>query len=293
MLVATHPGTFHADDVFAVAALGLALGTLDVVRTRDAAVVAGAELRVDVGGRGDAATGDFDHHQRGGAGERENGVRYASFGLVWREHGVGVAGDADAARAVDERLVQGIDANDTGQTLSQPLFGDVRPLTVSGLVAALNPAWDEVLTAEEEDTRFGEAVTLATTVLEREVAGAAAFIRARRLVEAAIGRAGDPRVIELERNMPWRETVVTQAPEALYVVYPKSDGWGLQAVPQAVGGFANRHDLPAAWAGLSGAELAAVTGVPDANFAHTSRFYANAGSRDGILALAARALPQP
>ena len=290
MLVATHPGTFHADDVFAVAALRLALGTLDVVRTRDAALVAGADVRVDVGGRSDPATGDFDHHQRGGAGERENGVRYASFGLVWREHGARVAGDADAARAIDERLVQGVDANDTGQTLATPLVGDVRPMTVSGLVAALNPAWDEVLTAEEEDLRFGEAVALATAVLERELAGAAAFGRARRLVEAAISRAGDPRVIELERNMPWRDTVVRQAPEALYVVYPKSDGWGLQAVPQAAGGFANRRDLPAAWAGLSGAELAAVTGVPDAGFAHGSRFYANAGSERASSALAALAL---
>ena len=64
--------------------------------------------------------------------------------------------------------------------------------------------------------------------------------------------------------MPWRETVVTQAPEALYVMYPKSDGWGMQAVPRELGAFDNRRDLPAAWAGLSGDELAAATGVPDA-----------------------------
>jgi len=42
MLVATHPGNFHADDVFAVATLGLALGELDVVRTRDEALTARA-----------------------------------------------------------------------------------------------------------------------------------------------------------------------------------------------------------------------------------------------------------
>ena len=36
MKVATHPGNFHADDVFAVAALELVHGPLEVVRTRDA-----------------------------------------------------------------------------------------------------------------------------------------------------------------------------------------------------------------------------------------------------------------
>ena len=78
-------------------------------------------MRVDIGGRSNPAAGDFDHHQRGGAGERANGIRYASFGLVWREFGAALAGGEEAAAAIDERLVQGVDANDTGQTISQPL----------------------------------------------------------------------------------------------------------------------------------------------------------------------------
>src|SRR3954447_21737947 len=104
MVVATHPGDFHADDVFAVAALGLLHGPLDVVRTRDGDRQAAADIRVGVGGRWDPATGDYDHHQRGGAGERENGIRYASFGLVWRAHGEALAGRPEAAAAIDERV---------------------------------------------------------------------------------------------------------------------------------------------------------------------------------------------
>jgi uncharacterized UPF0160 family protein len=290
MRVATHPGTFHADDVFAIAVLGLVHGPLDVVRTRDEAVQAACDVRVDVGGRSDPAAGDYDHHQKGGAGERPNGIRFASFGLVWREYGERLAGGPDAATAIDERLVQGVDANDTGQTISESLVGDVRPMTVSGVVAAMNPAWDEELTPEQEDARFAQAVALATGIVERELAGAAAFARSQQLVRDAIGRAGDPRVIELDRNMPWREAVVRGAPDALFVVYPKSDGWGMQAVPRELGTFANRRDLPAEWAGLSGDELAAVTGVADAVFCHTARFYASARSRDGITELARRAL---
>jgi uncharacterized UPF0160 family protein len=290
MQVATHPGNFHADDVFAVAVLGMVAQPLTVVRTRDEALHAAADARVDVGGRSDSATGDFDHHQKGGAGERPNGIRYASFGLVWREHGAAVAGSEGAAAAIDERVVQGVDANDTGQTITHPLVDGIVPMSVSGVIAAMNPAWDESLTPEEEDARFHEAVGLATRILEREIAAAKAFDRARHLVQDAIERANGSGVIELDRNMPWREAVVTSAPDALFVIYPKSDGWGLQAVPRELGSFENRKQLPAEWAGLSGAELAAACGVEDAVFCHAARFYAAAGSREGIIALAEGAM---
>ena len=290
MKVATHPGNFHADDVFAVAVLELVHGPLEVVRTRDADAQAAADVRVDVGGRHDPASGDFDHHQKGGAGERENGLRYASFGLVWQEHGAALAGSPEAAAAIDERLVCGVDANDVGQALIEPLIGDIRPMSVSGVIAALNPSWDEQLTPAEEDERFAQAVALARGIVEREIAGAAAFDRARGLVAAAIRRAEDPRVIELDSNLPWREAVITTAPEALYVVYPKADGWGSQAVPREVGSFENRLSFPADWRGRSGADLVAATGVPDAVFCHSNLFIAGARTLEGALRMADLAL---
>jgi uncharacterized UPF0160 family protein len=50
--VATHSGGFHADDVFAVATFQLLLGkeNIQVIRTRDEAVIAAADYVVDVGG---------------------------------------------------------------------------------------------------------------------------------------------------------------------------------------------------------------------------------------------------
>ena len=126
-----------------------------------------------------------------------------------------------------------------------------------------------------------------------EIVSAAAGSRASGLVAAAIEQTSDPRIVVLERSMPWREAVVTGAPEAQFVVYPKSDGWGMQAVPRELGAFGNRKDLPEAWAGRSGAELAEVTGVPDARFCHPARFIAVADSRAGIDALLAQALAEP
>jgi uncharacterized UPF0160 family protein len=290
MRAATHPGGFHADDVFAIAVLRLVHPDLEIVRSRDPEVLAAADFRVDVGGRDDAASGDFDHHQRGGAGERPNGIRYAAFGLVWRHFGPGLIGSQEVADAFDERIVAGVDANDTGQEIIETLHGDVRPMAISGVVAGFNPSWDEELTDEERDARFEEAVAFAKGILERELRGAAAWQRARSLVLDAIAAAEDPRIVELPSNMPWREPLVTEAPDALFVVYPKTDGWALHAVPERLASFDNRLDLPEAWGGLSGPALVEATGVEGATFAHPARFYAATESRAAAYALAHLAL---
>jgi uncharacterized UPF0160 family protein len=294
MHVATHDGSFHADEAFALAALSLLGEPLQITRTRDAAVMAACDVRVDVGFAHDPAAGDFDHHQRGGAGERPNGIRYASFGLVWLEHGERLCGgDAVAAARVDRFLVQGVDANDTGQELTASLIDGIRPMTVSDLIAGLNPSWEEDAGRGEELRRFEEAVALAAAILGREIASATAHARASRTVSEAVARAEDPRIVVLDRNVPWKETVVTGAPEALFVIYPKRAGWGLETVPRELGSFESRLDLPDAWAGLDGPELAALTGVTDAVFCHAKRFLAVARSRQGVDALAAQALRAP
>lgn len=291
MLIATHDGSFHADEVFAIAALGLLGEPIEVLRTRDRSVLASADLRVDVGFRYDPDTGDFDHHQREFDGVRENGIRYASFGLIWREFGARVCdGDEEVAAAVDATLVQGVDANDTGQQLSESLVDGVYPLTVNGVVGGFNARWDETLAPEQERLRFDEAVDLARGILAREVLSAASGRRSARIVQEAIAAAVDPRLIEIGVNAPWKQVLVPAAPEALYIIYPKRQGFGLEAVPRELGSFENRRDLPAAWGGLEGDDLVAVTGVSDALFCHAKRFLVVASSHEGIEQLARLAL---
>jgi uncharacterized UPF0160 family protein len=291
MLIATHDGSFHADEVFAIAALGMLGEPIEVLRTRDREILARADVRVDVGFRYDPATQDFDHHQRDFDGMRPNGIRYASFGLIWSAFGARVCdGDQEVADAVDASLVQGVDANDTGQQLTETLIDGAYPLTVNGVIGGFNATWDETLAPEQERLRFEEAVDLARGILAREVLSAAAARRSARIVLEAIAAATEPRVVELPVNAPWKQVLVPAAPDALYIVYPKRQGYGLEAVPRELGSFENRRDLPAAWAGLEGDDLVAVTGVPDAMFCHAKRFLVVAGSHAGIEQLARLAL---
>ena len=66
---AVHNGRFHADEVCAIAILSMVEGPLDVIRTREESDYAECDYRIDVGGRNNPATGDFDHHMAGGAGD--------------------------------------------------------------------------------------------------------------------------------------------------------------------------------------------------------------------------------
>ena len=300
MRIATHDGSFHADECCAVAVLQLAEGdrALEVVRTRDPEVLAACDLRVDVGFRHDPATGDFDHHQAGGAGRRPDGVPYASFGLAWAHAGSAVCerlgGGADAVALharVDHALVAGIDANDVGTQVAAPAFEGAPPTYgLAAIVGALNPAWDEPGDATSRQRAFDRAVDLARAVIEREVAGQAADLRAEAGVMDAIAAADDPRLVVLDSDLPWLRPVAEHAPEALYVVGPKSRGWGVQGVRKDPAAFPTRKPLPEAWAGRQGSDLAAVTGVADATFCHAARFLAVAASREGAHALAAAAL---
>lgn len=283
--IGTHSGSFHADEVFALAALRLKHGAIGIIRTRDAEALAQCDLRVDVGRKYDPSTGDFDHHQ-GDAGQRENGIRYASFGLIWKEVGEELCGSAVAAQEVDQILVAPIDAGDNGQELGAPLIEGVAPYTLSRIIARMGPDWDSTDPERDEQEGFGEALRFADGVIRREIAAAQARHRAGGLIRKAIADAEDSRIVELPQGMPWKAQIVAEAPEALIVVYPRKKDWGVQAVPVEPGSFDNRKDLPEPWAGLEGPELQAASGVDDAVFCHLGRFMAVAGSREGALTLA-------
>ena len=196
---------------------------MTVVRTRDREAQAAADLRIDVGFSYDPARGDFDHHQRGFDETRPNGVRYASFGLIWREHGARLCGgDQEVAEAVDATLVAPVDANDTGQQLAETLIDGVRPMGVSGIIGGFNSAWDGTRTPEADRAGFDAAVVLAVGVLEREIASAAAGQRAVRIIRAAIdrrrrparGRAAGQRALEVRAGPGGARRALRDLPEA-------------------------------------------------------------------------------
>lgn len=124
MLLVTHSGSFHADDVLAVALATLIHPEAQVLRSRHPGVIAAADWRLDVGGAFDPDAGTFDHHFPG-APVRWNAVRFSTASLLWSVEGVPLlrrlAPHIDGERAtrtaafLDEALFWGIDRVDNGQ----------------------------------------------------------------------------------------------------------------------------------------------------------------------------------
>ena len=285
MKIVTHSGRFHADDVFACAALSiLHYGDVEIARSRDPMVWAAGDYVVDVGGVYDPATNRFDHHQEGGAGGRENGVAYSSFGLVWKHYGEQLAGSPTAADAIDKRLVQPIDAGDNGMDTFLPIDG-IAPYLLQDFVMVFAPSWNETRT---DDEGFSEVLEIAIKILTRALRRTQDIELGKHFVEEAYERADDKRIIVLEASYPWHE-VLAKHPEPLYVLTPdravKGD-WKAEALRDDSRTFKNRKSFPLAWAGKQGQELAEISGVPDAFFCHNNRFIVAAHSKAGALALA-------
>lgn len=316
--IATHHGSFHADDVFGVGVLMGVFPSHTLVRTRDQALIEAADYVVDVGGIWDAAAGRFDHHQRGFDGARPArqvdgqsmpGVGYASAGLVWSALGAayvqawaasnGHSLDAhavqDVVRSIDHSLVQYLDIVDTGQgDVSPGLFG------LSSLLSQLNTHWmeeqglDGDTKARLQEARFREAIAITRKFLDHAISKKLAQIRSVETVRQAPRLLGGRVLYLQEGGMPWTRVVVDEMPDVLFVVYPDSDGnqYQVKTVPVETGSFTARRDLPKHWSGLRDQELAAVTGVPDSVFCHLNLFIGGARSLDGAVRLAELALAE-
>lgn len=301
-LLVTHSGSFHCDEAFAYVVLRLALGLRRagedhrLARTRDAALIAEADHVWDVGLVYDVAASRFDHHQRG-APSREDGTPFSAAGLVWQTHGEtavrALLAPADAGFAaaiaadIDRVVIRRIDEVDNG------VAGAREPLDLASLVGDCNLPWDAPAEGrqEAEDAAFLQAVELLDGVLRRRVAAMRSRLAADAMVVAAHKASPDPRVLELERGMPWKNVVFSHNLPVLFAVYPVPNGnWMVDAMPPEPGSFAQRLPLPQSWAGLQEQALAEESGVADAVFTHLRRFVGAARSRAGAVAMARRAM---
>ncbi|MDD5405198.1 MAG: MYG1 family protein [Sulfuricella sp.] len=291
IVAATHSGSFHADDVLAAAALRLVNPALSIVRTREQEQLDAADILFDVGRIFDPAACRFDHHQPEYREARANGIPLSSFGLVWRELGTQLCGSADVASRIDRWLVQGVDAVDCGVTLSREAPA-VNVMTISSALGSFNPGWQDDTSAQARKAAFERAVAWAVAILQnliREARGA----EAARAVVAQGKLLETGRLLVLDGDVPWKEFVLgsPEFAQVLFVILPDSQTkWHVHAVPDHAGSFDNRKSLPAAWAGLDGAQLDSVTGINGCVFCHRGRFVAGHKTREGALEMARLAL---
>eukprot|EP00551_Chaetoceros_affinis_P010090 CAMPEP_0203673858 /NCGR_PEP_ID=MMETSP0090-20130426/14118_1 /ASSEMBLY_ACC=CAM_ASM_001088 /TAXON_ID=426623 /ORGANISM="Chaetoceros affinis, Strain CCMP159" /LENGTH=361 /DNA_ID=CAMNT_0050539593 /DNA_START=220 /DNA_END=1305 /DNA_ORIENTATION=+ len=242
-IIATHSGTFQADEALGVWLLRQTSTYFQskVVRTRDEAKYSKADIVIDVGGVYDHATKKYDHHQRGyeerfddkvkkvvEGGEVEEKstprvTKLSASGLVYRHYGREVIQNIYPTLNEKEldlvytkmynSFMEAIDANDTGvEPLPKGCDIELQYKDSTGLssrVSRLNPRWND----DEEispDDRFEDASAMCgsdfMSVLSSTVES---FLPARSFVEQALIKRFETdasgQIIKLESGgLPWK-----------------------------------------------------------------------------------------
>lgn len=322
MVVGTHNGSFHCDEAMACAILFMAVpdltqdGKVDVVHTRDPAVLSKCAFVVDVGGVYDFESGRFDHHQPTFNEKFHDAspTPMSSAGLVYKHYGMlaikSIVADISSSdlpllfRRVYDMLIESVDANDNGipQFEGQPAARYKIMTALPARVRMENTPWSLPQDDKTRDLAFKCAVKMCWEEFRAHVADALFnWLPATKAVgEAYANRLSvhpSGQVIELPSSgIPWASLLADaekkDQPPVLLVLYP-SDTEGFSIKTTSVPGtWVARKLLPTPWRGLNGAALDVVLDIPGggAIFCHKAGFVASHKTREGALAMADKAL---
>jgi len=317
LVIGTHDGTFHCDEVLACSMLKMlpAYEKAVIMRTRDEAALSKCKMVVDVGAKYEPEKHRYDHHQREFTDvmqELNFKTKLSSAGLVYRHFGrdfIKLLVGELSAEAVDaiyrktyKSFMEEIDGIDNGV---ESFEGGSRnyevTTTLSGRVAQLNPDWNEGRSNAELNARFACALTVVGAEIASVVSGyAQAWWPARAVVSASLDGAAavhaSGEILVLEQYVPYSTHLYDLEKEkgsaaAKYVLYPEPNGkWRIQAVAVSEGSFTSRLKLPGAWRGLRGDELSEKSGVEGCVFVHAGGFIGGNATREGALQMALKAI---
>lgn len=290
LCIGTHNGIFHCDEVIAVSILNILFDgrkNVEVIRSRNIEFLNNTtDFMIDVGG------GKFDHHQKGGNGKRENGVEYASAGLIWREFGkqvVEILSEGNLKRDSIEKIFNMID-NDIIQNIDREDNGQNQVIHQFQFIKQFLPDWYDSLA--DSDKNFEDCANITSEILRKIIKGYISNELAKCEIQYRLNspkyHQGDVLFINAQ-TMPWLESVIdynnnNEDNAVNFVVFPYPDGgYALQCVPPSMEDtFSQRISLPNNWAGET-TDLANISGVDSATFCHRGKFFARAQNFTDII----------
>ncbi|MEI6891233.1 MAG: MYG1 family protein [Pontiella sp.] len=285
IIFGTHSGNFHADDVFAIAALSLLHPDYEIRRSRDPKIWAQCDFLVDVGGHYTHAEKVYDHHFKNGP-TYDDGLKMSSIGLIWSHYGAEICGSPAIAEQVCRRLIRQFDAIDNGIKLSTQIeeFTDVRELSLTTSISMMNPQ-----NTFKADEAFAGEVVRARLLLQAAMTRAEHWMNSRAGLETALNEAlaEERAYIIVPEDCKWMEHLFNSKgnESILYAIFSKGKKCFAQAVPSAPGEYSNRKDFPQTWAGLTDEAFSEAAGISNGIFCHQGAFLCATGSLESTLKL--------
>nr|QBK93978.1 MAG: uncharacterized protein LCPAC406_02920 [Pithovirus LCPAC406] len=169
ILVGTHSGRFHADEVTAAAIISLIYPNIKLVRTRDKLKLSFCDILIDVGGVYDPKLLKFDHHQDDCQEfySEEKTVPMSSAGMVYKHYGplflakLQSEFNQELLELFYERFIKEIDIIDNGVHIEQDFYIKTG---VSSIVHMLN--YPDSTNDKMQMERFKEATDYVTNVMK-------------------------------------------------------------------------------------------------------------------------------
>ena len=278
----THASKFHADEVFATALLSKIYPDSCVCRVNEISSDIDNAIIYDIG------FGRFDHHMKDFDLRHDSGVKYAAFGLIFKEYGLKYLESIDKENAstaynmIEHDLVEGIDAVDNGEFPVVSAAYNYKG--IESLINDYNVCWDE---EADNDILFLQIVEVISSYFDRVVKHTFSKIKAKKYVDEAIKKSNN-HVMILDTYMPFKDIVISseleQAKDILFAITPSNrGGYNIHTIPKDKSTHETRMDFPKEWGGLIDQELQKVSGIPSASFCHKELFLAVTKTKEDAL----------
>ena len=291
LIIGTHNGIFHSDEVLACAILCLANTdkSILILRSRDLEMLNTCDICVDIGGE------EFDHHQAGFSKSRKNGIKYASAGLIWKAFGMELICKLikqyftninlnmnEIFNSFDESFISPVDCEDNGISTATHCFS---------FISSFLPLWFNN-SSENFNNQFYKVLNTTIMVLEEQLK----TIIGKEVAKTIITNNWNDNnyynngILEIpSQTLNWVDTVLSINESAKnhyinFVIFPyPNGGWAAQCVPPSSSNkFGQRISFPTDWAGQTD-KLSEITGIDGATFCHNGRFFIRASSKEAII----------
>ncbi len=296
-IIGTHNGVFHSDEIVACAILCLLNKgkEIQIIRTRDDLILNQCYICVDIGG------GNFDHHQPNFNSVRDNGIPYASAGLIWKYYGEKLIFNYmnynpdfckhtdlthTILKKIDDTIISLVDCEDNGISSEKHLFS---------FISDFLPLWFE--RNPDFDKQFYQVLKIVIEVLEQNIIKNISDVISENILHYNYSNSKyfSNCILEIpSQTINWLETVIkiNNSSTSLdiekidFVIFPYYDGgWAAQCVPPSLSHkFEQRIPFPKSWAGQT-VKLPELSQVADATFCHSGCFFVRAKTKESVIKL--------
>lgn len=235
----THNGKFHIDEVFSTVLLTKIFDNIQLMRISEIPSNINLENKIIY----DIGKGKFDHHQND-AITREDGIKYCSFGLLWKEYGkiylekIHCKDTEFAFQKFDLSFIKTIDKIDNFQIEPDCL----KNYLISDVIESFNSDWNS---NSDSNAKFQEAVEFATKIFDNNINKILSIIEAKMYLKTQ--EIKNETYILLKKYVPYNDFILENDSEEKikFVIYPsKRNGYEIRAV-------LDRTRFPKEWFDLS------------------------------------------